>query len=624
MSYERDVSVRALRSTAGTYHLELPGLAGEVRVPRLLDPMLGAALQTPLVAAAKIPTPLVAAAKIPTPLVAAAKIPTPAFNTQLLSIRPGVKLSFPVIAQGRVQSSIPAKASSTDSHGYGVPLQVWNKWNSDWAKVIAPAAPVVRASHILSASQQDLLLTRPLDFLMQVFDPIENIVAQAVKDYSSRFRVTSARMPFTNRLVDLRRELPGDEKYDAATLRFVKRLRTIAACMVLLFDPRFGVILLVDVEQPVVDAVREFFGYSLDTPLHSTTPNVPAGETVRAHANASPDFLRSCGWGLQNYTDDGVEVWTLLPPLHTGGNGTSSDPIGGVGGGGNSATSFLRFFTRAGVTMSVVRVETGLVNRERYIFARGSDGYYYKFKMPGTGIGNEPSDSSVRTWFSHTIAGVPSSQRLKPAVTNWTRYYYPIGDSRSQGIGRVDRRLGLGHYYSVGLGAAQAAVPAAEGTAVGTDAAAGNGVVVGIQAIIDQITGYIGAAWAAIGDVPIVGGLLQSAIVAIPTEAGNEMLRGAGVNTGIGFTQVDGQVVAVAQTPDGGSVAAVQPTLSNAPPDVIGGAFHDVPPQPSGPAGGASGSAGSPSWSSGGSSSGLLLAGAAALVGAFVIFGGKR
>ncbi len=97
----------------------------------------------------------------------------------------------------------------------------------------------------------------------------------------------------------------------------------------------------------------------------------------------------------------GAGGFGAAPPTGMGGKGNALDPFGGVGG---ASEAQLKKLVSGGLKFTSIKVQTGLVNGEKYVLAQGSDNMFYKFKMTNTGWGNSPADTLVTKWFSGVVA----------------------------------------------------------------------------------------------------------------------------------------------------------------------------------------------------------------------------
>lgn len=116
------------------------------------------------------------------------------------------------------------------------PPSFWSTLNADFSRVLRPANGAIDAIGILSAGDRTKLKTRPLDFFIDLFDPIEDLVAAAIARVNARTGKTMR--TFFGVRVDMRYNRPGDERYDVPTLNLVRRLRVIQQFMALMvLDP---------------------------------------------------------------------------------------------------------------------------------------------------------------------------------------------------------------------------------------------------------------------------------------------------------------------------------------------------------------------------------------------------
>lgn len=111
----------------------------------------------------------------------------------------------------------------------GIPLIV--QINGMVANALRPVAAVIRGLPILSDADKTALLSTPIDWFIDVFDPIEDAVGRAVD------RVLLQKGNVQNYLgimrVNLQRVQPIDLKADKSTQNLMKRMRTILAFLVL-------------------------------------------------------------------------------------------------------------------------------------------------------------------------------------------------------------------------------------------------------------------------------------------------------------------------------------------------------------------------------------------------------
>lgn len=107
----------------------------------------------------------------------------------------------------------------------------WTTWNASAAQITAPFAGAINALPIPSLLRSKLR-SRPLDAMLDIFDPIENAVGRAVDKVLAQKGSTQN---FFGKNMNLRRVQAVDAKADASTRGLMKTLRTIEAFYVLLF-----------------------------------------------------------------------------------------------------------------------------------------------------------------------------------------------------------------------------------------------------------------------------------------------------------------------------------------------------------------------------------------------------
>lgn len=106
--------------------------------------------------------------------------------------------------------------------------------NQTLSAAIRPIWGAIDAIPVLTASKKVEFKTRPLDFLFDLFDPIEDHVWAAVSRVNSR--TGKMQREFFGRTYDMRRSLPGDDRLDVSTLNVVKRMRVITAFFILIWQ----------------------------------------------------------------------------------------------------------------------------------------------------------------------------------------------------------------------------------------------------------------------------------------------------------------------------------------------------------------------------------------------------
>ncbi len=107
----------------------------------------------------------------------------------------------------------------------------WADWNKQFAKVMVPFVPAINTAP-LSVEMKVMLKTRPLDAVLDLFDPIEERIGRAVDRVILK---KGATQNYFGKLRNIKRTQPIDAKADASTQNLMKTLRTIDAFVVLFF-----------------------------------------------------------------------------------------------------------------------------------------------------------------------------------------------------------------------------------------------------------------------------------------------------------------------------------------------------------------------------------------------------
>lgn len=422
--------------------------------------------------------------------------------------------------------------SSTRS---SIPQTLLDKWNNNLRQMIAPVAGGFSALPF-SEADKTKLRNRPLDFLINLFDPVEDFVATTISEVIARTGGNPLRQYF-DKLVDLRRDQPGDAKYDASTLNLLRRLRTINGCFVLMLNQ--------PIIFPTALAARLIRSGDEDVAVHLITANIPTGAVLEASLSPQADVaLRTRGWipGGQT-TDGGADVWTFEIPntFSIGGQGSATDPFGGIGG---ASASTLQSLAKNGITFANPpggvndKFQVGEFNREKYVYVKGSDGNFYKFKMTGTGIGNTPSNAAAQTWFNAVVGSanpvVPANERgirfFGPSDSAFTRTRFFVNKAAAIAAAKAAAQAknavsGIGHYIS-----GRGSYGGAGGLGVSEIAA---GILAWLEGLSDLIgNSVVTAIIGVIGEiVTLVDGLIASAL----TAAGGVFAANLGIKSATGI-----------------------------------------------------------------------------------------
>jgi hypothetical protein len=123
-------------------------------------------------------------------------------------------------------------AKATSSGKVVVPVSsFWSDWNRACASTLAPFAGVIDALP-LSTSDKKKLRTRPLDALMDIFDPVEDMIGRVVDHVIAK---KGAKQNYFGTMRDVRRVQAIDKRADVSTQNLLRRLRTIDAFIVLMW-----------------------------------------------------------------------------------------------------------------------------------------------------------------------------------------------------------------------------------------------------------------------------------------------------------------------------------------------------------------------------------------------------
>ena len=152
---------------------------------------------------------------------------------------------------------------------------------------------------------------------------------------------------------------------------------------------------------------------------------IPAGQQSAMRRHASLRGLRGSLGGIATNASNAAKA-TGKP---AGGSGTAGDPFGGMGGGwgttssGALAEAALGLLASAGLNFTNIEVQRGVFTAtgEAYIFAKGSDGAFYKFRVNGSSFGHDTSDAVALDWFNKTVAAgrvgaLPSGSALPSRI----------------------------------------------------------------------------------------------------------------------------------------------------------------------------------------------------------------
>lgn len=141
----------------------------------------------------------------------------------------------------------------------------WSDWNGEAAKAFRPVAPAIRAAKIIPADLRAKLLTRPLDALIDIFNPLFDRVAAPCTRTMNAHLKGGRRVEWFGKYIDIRISQPSiDNKLDASTKNLMRKLRIMQAFIVCFLKKplefageclKEGVDIVTDVVSSVSDAV---------------------------------------------------------------------------------------------------------------------------------------------------------------------------------------------------------------------------------------------------------------------------------------------------------------------------------------------------------------------------------
>lgn len=136
-------------------------------------------------------------------------------------------------------------------------------WNRQAARALRPVMRALRNVPMPSFVDKRKLENRPLDFLIDLFDPVFDRF-EAACNRTQRRHIPRGKVQWFGKTIDLRIEQPGDEKMDASTRGFMRKMRIIQSFILLFFNKpveligeclKEGVDIVGDVGKAVGDAV---------------------------------------------------------------------------------------------------------------------------------------------------------------------------------------------------------------------------------------------------------------------------------------------------------------------------------------------------------------------------------
>lgn len=129
-------------------------------------------------------------------------------------------------AKPKVEKTSKGKASVKIS-------SFWSDWNKAAARGIRPVAQALRGLDVLPRNLRDKLINRPLDALIEMFDPVFNTLATPCTRTMNLHLKGGRRVEWFGRYIDIRISQPTfDRKLDKSTKTFLKKMRTIQAFII--------------------------------------------------------------------------------------------------------------------------------------------------------------------------------------------------------------------------------------------------------------------------------------------------------------------------------------------------------------------------------------------------------
>jgi hypothetical protein len=163
----------------------------------------------------------------------------------------------PVLTKARVTVSSSGKVTVPTS-------SFWSDWNRQTASSLAPILGAFTALPLPTAIKTKFR-TRPLDALLDLFDPVEDAVGRAVDRVIAK---KGFKQNYFGETRDVRRVHPIDKRADNATQNLMRRLRTMDSFIVLIWTQpvdlaaemaREGINIVANVAKNVTNAAEDAF-----------------------------------------------------------------------------------------------------------------------------------------------------------------------------------------------------------------------------------------------------------------------------------------------------------------------------------------------------------------------------
>lgn len=109
----------------------------------------------------------------------------------------------------------------------------WSDWNRQTARAVQPVAAAIRSLDLLPRDLREKMVTRPLDALLDIFNPLFDRVAAPCRRTMRQHLRGGRRVEWFGRYIDIRIEQPLiDNAADESTKTLLRKLRTIQAFIV--------------------------------------------------------------------------------------------------------------------------------------------------------------------------------------------------------------------------------------------------------------------------------------------------------------------------------------------------------------------------------------------------------
>ena len=138
-----------------------------------------------------------------------------------------------IVRNMRLQFAKPTVTKKPDGK-VSVPVTSFmSDWNRQASRAIQPVAAAIRALDVMPRDLREKMIARPLDALLDIFDPIFDRVAAPCRRTMQRHLNGGRRVEWFGQYIDIRIEQPLiDNSVDVSTKSFLKKIRTMQAFIV--------------------------------------------------------------------------------------------------------------------------------------------------------------------------------------------------------------------------------------------------------------------------------------------------------------------------------------------------------------------------------------------------------